>query len=464
MSDRSRFPLGALGIVVLSASFFIQPGRSQSIGITSQITSQKHSPPTMGRDFWFAIPSNFWGQDLGGKYLQISITSQRNTVAHIGLGTNEVDSIPVKAYAVSTYQIPLNGWEMETSGDVENRGVHVWSTGAELTVYFMSHNSETSDGTYIIPTIGCGTDYVIAGFQALFEGSSDLPSEFTIASGMDNTNVDITPSTDLRSTTNASATAHAAGQTFRLTLNRGQSVQFMSVQAQSSSDMDVTGTVIHSSNPIGVIGGSMCTNIPIDFPYCDHVEHMLPPLRIWGQTYYATNFAQPAGTAGHNSGMYLFVSSKPNQTIWGFSTAIGTHQECVIPSQYGIYWDELQNAQKFWSDAPFMLVEYINSSSYPDNHNANGDPAEVVVPSREQFSRDPIFETPIAKGSQQPYDNYLNIIVNVKDEPYTTFDGKNILSYTHQPIDDTFEIFLVPKIQPGAHPIQGDSLGVGIYG
>jgi len=440
---------------------------AQNARIHHQIVTVRDAPPTMGREFWFAIPTNFFGVDEGGKYLRIYITSTKNTTAYVGNGTATIATIPVTAYQVATFIAP-ESWEIETSGDIENNAVHVWSKDADLTVYFMSHNLATSDGTYIIPTIGWGTDYVVAGYEGLYEGTADYPSEFTVAANTNNTTVNITPSCDLRSDTNPSRVAYPAGQTFQVMLQRGQSVQFLSVLAHDVTGYDVTGTVIHSNNPVGVIGGSMCTNIPINFAYCDHVEHMIPPVRTWGEIYYGTYFTQPVGQTGHDWAQYLFISSKAGQVIYREDKATGTSIECVLNDKYSVYWDELELANKFWSDAPFLMVEYINSSSYPDQVNGNGDPAEVVINPREQFTKTVVFQTPFSGAGQRPYTNYATVIVNVNDEQRTTFDGKGIMKYvsTVQHIDDTFDVFTVPNIQPGAHVVTGDSAGVGvsIYG
>ncbi len=86
----------------------------------------------------------------------------------------------------------------KTSGVVENKAVRVWSDDADLSVYELSRNPATSDGIYVIPTVGWGKDYVVASYSSLFELSFDYPSEFSIVSAMDNTNVAITPNTDVR--------------------------------------------------------------------------------------------------------------------------------------------------------------------------------------------------------------------------------------------------------------------------
>ncbi len=458
--------------ILLILSGGVAPARAQNAHIQNRIVTQRNAPPSAGREFWFAIPSNYWGVNNGGKSLRVYITSASNTTAYIGTGTNTYTSVPVSAYKITTYDAP-EPWEIESSGYVQDNAVHVWSKDADLTVYFMSHNAYTSDGSYIIPTIGWGTDYVVAGFESLYEGSNDIPSEFTIAASTDNTVIEITPACDLRRArgpdSNAAIVAYPSGQTFQITMNRGQSVQFMSVEANSTTGYDVTGTVIHSSEPVGVIGGSMCPNIPADFQYCDHVEHMMPPVRTWGETYYTTSFAQPTGaSAGHDSALYLFVASKPNQTIWHYNHITGTQEITTIPTQYGTFWMEMGLTQKFWSDAPFMLVEYMNSASYPDGVNGSGDPAEVAINPREQYTKTVIFETPISVGNITPYTNYATIAVNIKDVDRTTYDGTNILEYssTSQLIDDTFMVFTVPHISPGTHVVTGDSAGVGvtIYG
>ena len=460
-------------IVVIAAMVIGGAGSviAQNARIHHQVIKQHQTPPSMGRDFWFAMPSNYWGVDNGGKYMRLYITSPVNTTAYVSIGTTgSASPVPVQAYKVGVYQIK-ESWEMESSGYVEQKAVHVWSKDADLTCYVMSHNAYTSDGSYIIPTIGWGTDYVVAGYGSLYELSWDDPSEFTIAASMDNTQVDVTPSCDFRLCPSGNESGdgcsqvvgYPAGKTFHVMLNRGESVQFKPVLAQGADGYDVTGTILHSNNPIGVIGGCDCPNIPADFPYCDHVEDMIPPVRTWATTYYTTNFVQPPTMPGHDFGLYLMIASKPGQTIYRSDFTSGQHVECQLTNKYDVYWDELESAQKFWSDAPFLLVEYINSSTYPDHNNGAGDPAEVIINPKEQYSKTVVFQTPVSVGAQAPYDNYANIIVNTADERRTMFDGQNILAYTHQPIDDTFEIFNVPHIKPGAHTVTGDSLGVGVY-
>ena len=445
--------------LLLAAAFLNMPARAQ---LTSTITSRLHDPGfSMGRDFWFALPSNEWGVvQADNTYINIYITSPKNTTAWIEAGGKR-DSVGINAYHVATFNVP-ESLEMETSGIPENKGIHVYSKDADLSVYFVSHQPYSSDGSYVIPTIGWGTDYVVAAYGSFFPDSGsvpDLPSECTIVSDKDSTIVSITPSCNCRATLGY----YAKGTNYNFRLDRGQSLQLMAVKATDSVHFDVTGTIIHANYPVGVIGGSMQPDIPSGFPYGDFVCEMIPPVRTWGETYYATSFAAPPNKPTHDFARYLFISSQPNQIINRHDCATGNHTVDTIPKQYGIYWDELAQGQKFWSSAPFLVVSYINSASYPDSVNGIGDPAEVVIPSREQFTDTTLFQTPQSVANIISYTNYCNIIVNVKDAGRVLFDNKKISGIPSQCIDGIWEIFTITGISPGAHTIYGSDSGVGLY-
>lgn len=243
-------------------------------------------------------------------------------------------------------------------------------------------------------------------------------------------------------------------------------MQFMPVKAQDPDNYDMTGTIVHSNLPIGVCGGSVCPNVPADFPYCDHVEHMMPPTRTWGKTYYAMNDIQAAGESSNKDfARYLFIGSVAGQTIYHSTCGGGSvpQAECIISNQYGIYWDELPGAQKFTSNQPFLVVEYLNSSTYPDGVNGLGDAAEAIVTPKEDYVKTVEFQTPQSAGNIVPYDDYAEVFVNAGDANKTLFDGKGLDAYSNQCIDSNWEVFIVPHIAIGPHFVTGDDSGVGVW-
>ncbi len=460
-------------IIVAALLFAALPVRAQ---LTTTLTTIAHdSTFAQGRDFWFAEQSNYWGTNLGGKYMRVYITSPNNCIAYVESIDGGKTSVAVTANTISSYDIPQY-MEVESSGVVENKAIHVYCNTSDLTVYTMSHNEANSDGSHIIPSIGWGTDYVVAAYESLLATNAtytyDLPSTCVIVANEDSTSVNITPSTDCREGTSSGGppppylTFYPKGQTFTVVLDRGQCMQLMPVTlgspeaADDSDSFDLTGTIIHSTLPVGVLGGASTTQIPSLYMYANHVEDMIPAVRTWGKTYFATNPID--SVPNHDRAQYLFISSETNQAIFRHSCDSSDHSECVIPNQDGIYWDEIAGAQKFFSDQPFLVVEYINSSLYPDSIDGQGKPAEVRLNPREQFTKTVEFQAPPVDSDETPYLSYANITVNANDAKKTLFDGKSISDFSFQCIDTNWKIFTIPNVTVGVHTVMGDDSGVGV--
>ncbi len=452
---------------------------AQTARIHHQVQQFTGNPPSMGRDFWFAFPSNEWGIQQIGTYLQIYITSPVNTTAYVE-SEGAITRVPITAYRTSTFNVP-EFWEMESSGIVEDKAIHVYSNDADLSVYFLSHQYESGEGSAVIPSIGWGTQYVVAAYGSLYrsDGSEtyDLPSECLVVANQDNTSVNITPTCDCRQCmsgniygdADASIEVYPANGTYNFLLNRGQCIQLMPVKATNGTDFDMSGTIVQANVPVGVIGASMYPSIPNGFSDANFVCEMIPPTRTWGETYYATNYLESPGQLEKDFARYLFISSQPNQTIFRHDCNRGDGIECNIDNQYGIYWDEQEDAIKFYSSAPFLVVSYINSNDYPDSVQGLGDPAETILPSTQQYPKSVIFQTPQSVSNITPYTNYANVVVAVADMRYTTFDNQPINGYTYKCVDDTIVEFNIPKIEPGTHVVNQDltkdpiAQGVGVY-
>ncbi|HEY3875056.1 MAG TPA: IgGFc-binding protein, partial [Candidatus Kapabacteria bacterium] len=477
MNNTKPYPIAAVralaATLVLSASAwtpFIPAAHAQ---IATTISHTLHDESfSNGRDFWFAEMSYDWGIDsMSGASMRVYITSPNNTEAYIAYGTTR-DSLSISAYSVGTYLLPQR-MQLQSSGIVENKAFHVWSNDADLIVTTMNAVPNSTDGCTIIPAIGCGKDYVVAAYQSLYyedaNGLDDFPSECAIVANQDSTHITIIPSCDCRECTSGTETGNAdtdriafhAGVSAQIVLNRGQVMQLLPTKITGPIGFDVTGTVIHADRPIGVFGGCSQTNIPDTFHYFDHVEEMIPPLRTWGKTYMGTSFHQPQGAPpGHDKALYLLISSKPNQVIMRHTCLNGTDTEAVIPTQYAPVWEEEEIGNKFFSDAPFLCMEYRNSASYPDGVNGNGDPAEGFLVPREQFLNTVVTQTPTAGGV---YYNYANITVNVHDDEKTHFDGAPVNVNPGQCLDGEWEIFTINNISAGVHPISGGDSGTSVY-
>jgi hypothetical protein len=445
-------------LIVLADMSFAQNPRIQHT-ITKK---PKDKTVSMGRDLWFSMIQNYESQ--GGKYYALYVTSPNTTTVNVAITGGTTYRFPITAYKVASFMIPL-GWEVTTSGVIEDKAIRVWSNDADITAYLLSRNPATSDGMYIIPTIGWGTEYVVAAYQSLYEGFGnfvyDYPTEFCIVANQDNTVCTVIPSCDIRVEGEPTTVLHPKGAPFTVVLNRGQVVQYQAVLAQDADNYDFTSTYISSNKPIGVIGGSQCPNIPPEYLYCDHVCDMIPPLRTWAKTYATVPFANRKG-----GDSFLILSSKDGQTIYRNNAVF-----CVLSKKYDRYYrPDVSDASVFTSDAPFLCVQYCNSTTFTDDqgndNNGIGDPAMVVVNSIEQFTPEVVFQTPTIAAGQGGFSNFANVIVHDSAASKTTFDGQPISQYkaTNKmkiPYSE-YSAFRIRSLTQGTHHVKSDS-GVGVY-
>jgi hypothetical protein len=413
------------------------------------------------RDFWFAIPQNYDPKDATGEIFTFYITSQVNTSVHIQIQGQAVVTKPVSANQVLNYVVPRS-LEINRSSAIEtDKSIHIWSEDTDLNVYFMSRNDFTSDGTVVLPSYAYGKEYVVAAATALYVNSSvDLPSEFIIIATQDSTVVTVKPSQDIRKEGVPTEVKYPKNIPFNVTLNKGECIQYQTTQSQDIP-WDLSGTILTSNNPIAVIGASACPFIPAD-PYCDHVVEMIPPSDKWGKKYYSMQFAGRK----YGGDSFLLISSKDNQTIYRNGTPYAT-----LGKFEAYYRDDITGANVWSSDAPFLLAQYINSSTYgvPANQTRNsGDPAMLIIYPTEKAKKSILFQIPnITPGSGQAgFTNYVNILLPTLAVPSTKMDNKlltDFIGYSRFPIAGTsWEAFRIPNAAIGRHTVVSDS-GISAY-
>ncbi len=458
---KNTYPQLILACTIVLHFFAMGNANSQGL-ITTTISSRGgNNTNGIGRDYWLTMAQNFESQP--GKYYELFVVSRSNTIVNISVTGGSTSRYPITAGQTLNFLVPL-AWEMTTSGVVEAKGIHVWSNDADLVVDLLSRNPASSDGYTPIPTTGWGKEYVVASYGSLYTGSGgtsfDYPSELCVVASQNNTVINIVPSVDIR--TSNGKPDHKAHIPFTEMLNKGECVQYKAVLA-TDCGIDVTGSVITSNFPVGVVGASQCTNIPCEYRFCDHLCEMIPPIRSWGKTYQTIPFAtRQLGDS------YLVIGSKPGQNIYRNGSKYAS-----LVARYDFYLrPDIAEASLWTSDAPFMLVQYINSTEWETtqaggNPNVTGDPSMVVINPVEQYTKHIIFQTPSLTSNG--FSNYANVIVNRDEISKTIFDGKPIASMKgttqFQIPNSNYTAFRIAFINPGKHEVVSDSgMGVYIYG
>src|SRR5205814_1477562 len=91
------------------------------------------------------------------------------------------------------------------------------------------------------------------------------------------------------------------------------------------------------------------------------------PVSGWGNVYYSS----PVGALTGSNDHFWALGSVNNQTIYRHDCSNEEH------NLYGNEWNAVQTPSKWYSYAPFLLVQYCG----------DGNPAEVVLSPKEKFGK-----------------------------------------------------------------------------
>ena len=278
---------------------------------------------TCGDDLKYAgssVGCRFWSVDLGqwnvlpgemgldpsasGIPHAVIIANPNDVAATISFRTGDdspvvVDNPIVGAGETRSFAMPVMSLQ-ETA--VTTKSIRVLSNQPVVAAQFNPpSNSDfvhTSDASLLYPQEVLGKVHVAATMGSIADGdmmgmkTSGVWGYFTVvAVNPGTTDVTFTPTCPTEA--GPAMAEIPAGQTTTLTL---QQWQVLTVQGKGAdpmdmyvtpTDNDLTGTVIHSSQPVAVFGGHDC--MVVGPGNCDHLETQLLPVEAWGTEYVAAH-------------------------------------------------------------------------------------------------------------------------------------------------------------------------------
>jgi hypothetical protein len=242
-------------------------------------------------------------------------------------------------------------------------------------------SSEVTGSSLLIPTSAWDTNY-IAVTPRPFTNNLPPPA-ISIIAAADMTDVTILPVVDITSADidGVAAPGGPANTPIKYTLNLGQELHFGQMN-------DLTGSIVQSTHPIGLIGRQGC--IDVDGAFCDSAHQQIPPVRALGSEYAAVRYRNridfkeesvPWRLVGAVDGTTLtFDPAAP----MGAPTTLnrGEIAEFHAPGPF------LVKSQD--SDHPFYFATYMTGGQA---YNGAGDPEFVNVIPTGQYMRQYLFFT-----------------------------------------------------------------------
>lgn len=248
------------------------------LGMTGSAQTQPLA--SSGKEFWVGFMQNAYGAQT----LRLNIAAP--------VGASGTITMPLSGWS-TTFSIAANGQSTITvpstaehtgSEAVTNKGVLIQSDN-DISVTAISFQSFTTDGAQVLPTRSLGTSYRAQAYRGLPGFADFYKSELLIVATEDGTQVTITPSVN-------TSGGHPAGVPFTINLNTAETYQVQSALAS----LDLTGTSVVGTQqngpcrPFAVFSGSMCANVPVACPACDHIFEQMVPTDQWGTAFHTVPF------------------------------------------------------------------------------------------------------------------------------------------------------------------------------
>lgn len=365
------------------------------IAFSHNLSSKANSSSYEGTHFYLAFMQNENGIMPEGIYLQIFICSSEKAYIEVRVPGEGNNFYSLEANEVLKVEFPPS-IESRTSEIVQRKGIEVLSD-VPITIYAFSSQYTTSDSYTAIPIARWGKEYVVSSFPndqyslPLFpmspqDSASRLDprqSEFLIMAAYDDSQITITPKaiTELGKQIN---------KTYEITLNKGESYLVKALKSQRGTG-DLTGTIIRSDKPIGVLSGHVRTANPQTpaYPYDskDHLVEMLFPTEAWGKKFFTAPFG-----INKTGDLFKLTNIYPNTVVTVFTPTKSQTYELSEPGSFAVIAP--MNEIGFWtSNYPVQLAQMIMRTGTQEDDD-NYDPAMVMIPPAEQFVQKIVFLTP----------------------------------------------------------------------
>jgi hypothetical protein len=310
-----------------------------------------------GQDFWMAYMSDIYSN--GAQLFILSDTTANYTVSN--------DSISFKVTGTVTPQTPsviAIPASLVVSGDktVQSLGIHV-TADADIGAFFY-YPGPYSDDTYLaIPTQSLGTEY----YTLSYVDDIGYPSELVVTATQDNTHVTIS---NLCGDPNSSVSP---------TMTRGQTYQ---VQCD-----DVSGTHIVSDNPVSVVAGVSCSDIPQGFIACDVIAEMMFPVgSLWAKDIYS------APLPGGGFDVYRVIAARDGTTVM---VDLGNNNVQNFTLNQGQFKElQFKSGAHYTSNQPILVMQYMPGYTV----SAVGDPFSMQIIPTNAFATSFRFYAPSNSG------------------------------------------------------------------
>ena len=360
--------------------------------ITTKVNSQNIcQASTRSKHYILVFPEND-GSFISTNQLYAMIVSFHDRIIEVNISSPH--QLSNKSYFVITVKVqPMSSERVIIPNELEiigtersNKTIEIIAD-FEISVHSFHFERFTSDGYLAISTDNLGTQYVVASFDGSF-------SLFTIYGSQNYTTVNIQVNSAITFENNL----YIRGDILTLNVSRLEAIQI-------TSSGDLTGSIISSDKPIGVISGHSCFSNPDTA--CDVLQEQSIPVSNWGTRHFYSATGLQTGTSKYRMIAYFndtsFIVNNNNITL-----------DSGEFNEFDLTGNGIINSAK-----PASLIQILTQID-----GTTVDPSMILVPTENQFTLMLGFTTPSQSSANiNGFNNFVNIIVESDDRHSLRLNG-----------------------------------------
>ena len=253
--------------------------------------------------------------------------------------------------------------------------------------------SYTNDASLLLPAPALTGDYTALTWASTPTDAALL----AVTATRDNTVVQLVPQGQFAAGAGIDGAGHGT-----VTLAAGDVLEVLATHvAGSGYGSDLSGTRVHASQPVQVIAGHSCANVPTaSTGYCDHLEQSMFPAEVLGKDYLVTFPRAEVGDSPHE--IRIAASTAPAHVH--FDPAIASDM-VLDPSAPPLTLQDVTKDVRVTADQPILVAQFMPGSTALPVAVGSGDPSlSMAIPSA-QFRSSYIFV-----ASHTYYVNFVNVI------------------------------------------------------
>jgi hypothetical protein len=260
--------------------------------------------------------------------------------------------------------------------------------------------SFSNDASLLLPSTAMTGNYRVAGYPG--DTSTMGPfmgSYFAITATANQTHVNVALSGTARVVAGGIIQAAAPGGKISFTLDQGDVAE---VVGTLGSDVDLSGSLVSADQPVQVITGVPCIEIPSGTLACDHIEESVFPAETLGKQYV---IAAPAGPNGNTVGQVVRFYGNADGTMLTYSPSRPVKCPEMLDAGQVVDCGQIVDDLVVTGTHEFAVATFQLGGTLVDPNGGRGDPTESFPVSVEQYRTKYVFLAP------DDYDvSYIDIV------------------------------------------------------